>query len=88
MRILFRIYVDQLLKGNPFVVAVTLALAIGLSVGPFYEGLKSGDPAAIGLVVLILLGITLVLVVAIIDRRNDPERKRKKKRPPSRSSVR
>jgi hypothetical protein len=80
MGILFRLYIDALLKGNPFVVFITIVAAVSVSVGPFYEGLQSRDPWAIGFMVLVLLGILLVLTVAIIDRRNDPERKRMRKR--------
>jgi hypothetical protein len=81
-----RLYMHYLMKGNPFVVALTAIGAVALSVGPFYQGLKSGDPAAIGLVLLILVGITLVLVVAIIDRRMNPDQK--KKRAPARAGSR
>ncbi len=37
---MLRIYVNALLKGNPFAIAVTLVGMVLLSVGPFYEGLS------------------------------------------------
>jgi F0F1-type ATP synthase assembly protein I len=84
---LLRVYIDQLVKGNPFVIGLTMVAAAAVSVGPFYDGLSKRDPWAIGLVVLILLGITLVLAVAIVDRKlNAP--KQKAKRPPARSRGR
>ncbi len=70
MNLLLRLYFNALFKGNPFVVAITIIGVAALCVGPFYEGLSKRDPAAIGIVALILLGITILLVVAIIDRRN------------------
>jgi hypothetical protein len=72
-----RVWINLLIKGNPFAIAVTAIGAVAISVGPFYEGLKSGDPAAIGLVALILVGITLLLVVAIIDKKLNPDPKKK-----------
>ena len=83
MGFLFRVYINELAKGNPFVVVPTAIVAVAASVGPFYEGLSTGDPWAIGLVTLILLGIAVVLTVAIIDRRSDPERKKKRRRRPA-----
>lgn len=74
MGFLLRLYVDALLKGNPLVVAVTVIGVVALSVGPFYRGVSSGDPGAIGLAVLVLMGILVVLAVAIIDRRNNTPR--------------
>ena len=70
MNLLLRFYFNALFKGNPFVVAVTVIGVVALCVGPFYDGLASRDPGAIGIVALIITGILIVLAVAIIDRRN------------------
>src|SRR4051812_11196109 len=93
MGLFLRLYINALLKGNPFVIGITIVGAVALSLGPFSRGIKSGDPAAIGLVVLAALGIVLVLTVSIIDRWNDPEfqrerrkKKKKKKKPQPTSS--
>jgi hypothetical protein len=67
MGVLLRVSFDALAKGNVFVVIPTVIVLIGLSAGPFYEGL-SRDPWAIALAALIFVGTLLVLVVAIIDR--------------------
>jgi hypothetical protein len=75
--LLLRLWINLLVKGNPFAIAVTAIAAVAISVGPFYQGLKSGDPAAIGLVALILGGIVLILVVAIIDKKLNPDPKKK-----------
>ncbi len=57
-----------------------------MSIGPFYEGVSKGDPAAIGLMGLVLLGMLVLLTVAVIDRRSNPPRG---KRPsPSRAGRR
>jgi hypothetical protein len=80
--ILFRLYVNALLKGNPFVVGITVVAALAVSAGPFHNGVSKGDPGAIGLAALILVGILILLTVAIIDRRNTP---RGKGRGPTRS---
>ena len=74
MGFLFRLYINALLKGNPFGVAVTAIGVLALSVGPFYRGVSSGDPAAIGLAVLVFVGVLVVPAVAIIDRRNNAPR--------------
>ncbi len=71
---LLRLYVNALFNGNPFVVGVTLIVALAVSIGPFEEGISKGDPAAIGLMGLVLVGILVLLTVAIIDRRNNPPR--------------
>jgi hypothetical protein len=86
--LLLRLYVDALLKGNPLVVALTVVAAVAVSAGPFYKGLSSGDPAAIGIVALILAGILLLLTVAIIDRRINGPRGKGKRRPAARSGGR
>jgi hypothetical protein len=75
---MLRIYLHYLMKGNPIAVGITIVGALAISVGPFYEGLAKRDPMAIGMVVMILLGILFLLAIAIIDRRNDPERKRQR----------
>jgi hypothetical protein len=71
---LLRVYFNALFKGNPVVVAVTVIGVVALCVGPFHDGLASRDPAAIGIVALIVTGILIVLAVAIIDRRNNSPR--------------
>ena len=72
MPFLLRWWVNAFLKGNPFVVLVTVAAAVALSVGPFYEGLKSRDPTAIGFAIFVLVGILIVVTIAIIDRKLNP----------------
>jgi hypothetical protein len=72
-----RVWINLLARGNPFAIAVTAIGAVAISVGPFYEGLKSGDPAAIWLVALIFAGIVLILVVGIIDKKLNPDPKMK-----------
>jgi hypothetical protein len=71
VRLLLRLYFDALFKGNPFVVAITAIGVLAVSIGPFYRGVASRDPAAIGLSALVLLGILLLLAVVIIDRRSN-----------------
>ena len=67
---LLRRYFNALFKRNPVVVAATVIGVVSLCKGPFYDGLASHYPAAIGIVVLIISGILIVLAVAIIDRSN------------------
>jgi hypothetical protein len=83
-----RLYVDALMKGNPLAVGVTVIGAVALSVGPFYEGLSSRDPAAIGIVVLILLGIFILLTLAIVDRKLNPPQDKGKSKSKGRSTRR
>jgi hypothetical protein len=86
VRLFLRLYFDALFKGNPFVVAITAVGVLAVSIGPFYQGVSSRDPAAIGLMVLVFLGILLILTVAVIDRRNNPPKG--KGREPNRSGRR
>jgi hypothetical protein len=69
------LYIRLLARGNPVAVGLTLIVAVAVSVGPFYEGIKAGDPAAIGLAIGILVMIAILLLVIFIDRRNNPDRK-------------
>ena len=76
---LLRLYINALLKGNPFVVLITVVGAVALSVGPFQEGLSRRDPAAIGIVAFLILGVVALLTLAIVDRKlNPPEGERRK----------
>jgi hypothetical protein len=85
MGILFRLYINALLRGNPFVVLITVIGGVAVSVGPFYEGLASRDPVAIGFAGFIFVGILIVLTVAVIDRRlNAPKTKKGSSSRPSR----
>jgi hypothetical protein len=74
--ILFRLYINALLKGNPFVLVPTLVVAAALGAGPFSQALSSRDPVAIGVAVIIALGILFVLGIAIIDRKLNPPSKK------------
>ncbi len=79
MGILFRLYINALLNGNPFVVVVTIIGAVALAMGPFQEGLSRRDPAAIGIVAFVILGTVVLLALAIVDRKlNPPEGKGRK----------
>jgi hypothetical protein len=75
MRILFNLYINALFKGNPIALIPTLALGVAISVGPFYEGIKAGDPAAIGMMIGVGVMLTLLIVVAVIDRKNNGPKK-------------
>ena len=69
MGVLFRLYINALLNGNPFVVALTVVVAAAVSVGPFYEGVSNRDPVAIAMMALVGLMFAIVIAVAIIDRK-------------------
>ncbi len=71
MGFLIRLYVNALLKGNPFVVIVTIVAVVALSAGPFYQALTSGDSTAIGIALFAAVGLLVVFTVAIIDRKNN-----------------
>jgi hypothetical protein len=72
---LFNKYMEALVHGNPFAVVPTLVVGVALSVGPFYEGIKVGDPAAIGLMIGVGVMLTLLIVIAVIDRKNNGPKK-------------
>lgn len=74
MRFLFRVYLNALLNGNPIALIPTLVVVVAVSVGPFYEGLSQRDPGAIALASLIGLLFTVLLVVAIVDRKLNPKK--------------
>jgi hypothetical protein len=76
---LFRPYVNSLMKGNPITVALTVVAAVAVSVGPFYQGVSSGDRVAIAMMAGVGLMIVILLAFAVIDRRAN----QKKPRPPS-----
>ncbi|QEH35740.1 hypothetical protein OJF2_42970 [Aquisphaera giovannonii] len=73
---LLRLYINALLRGNPFVVAITAIVAVAVSVGPFYEGLSRREPGAMFLAGLVLVGIIILLAVAIVDRKLNAPKKR------------
>ena len=76
LRLVLRIYFDALFKGNPFAVVPTLIAVAALSLGVFYEGVSKRDPVAIGLMIGVGVLFTIVLVVAIVDRKMNPPKKR------------
>ena len=76
MRFLFQLYVNALIDGKPFVVLPTLVVAVALGVGTFIEGIPKRDPAAIGLLIFVLVLVSIFLTIVIIDGRN--KRKSKK----------
>lgn len=82
--ILFRIYINALLNGNPIAVVPTLIVAVVLGSSFFYEGISQRDPAAIAFAVIAGLMLIVVLAIAIVDRRLNP----KKPRTPARSNRR
>jgi hypothetical protein len=91
MRILLRLYLDALVKGNPFAVALTVVGAVALSVGPFYEGVSRRDPVAIAMMAGVGVMFAIVLAVAVIDRKLNPKKPRPtapKSRPASRAAGR
>jgi hypothetical protein len=87
---LLRLYVDQLLKGNPFAVVFTIIWVVGVSVGPFYDGITRRDPAALGLMGLVGFLCVVFLVILIVDKKLNPKKPppRKQAEPASRRSRR
>ncbi len=81
MGLLFRIYLNALLNGNPLALIPTLVAVVAVSVGPFYEGLSRRDAGAIALASLVGLMLTIVIVIAIVDRRLNPKRPRTPPKP-------
>ena len=69
-------YIRALLKGNPFAVAIAVAGAVALGMGPFAEGIKRRDPVAIGLLIGVVAMFAIVVVVAIVDRKMNAPKKR------------
>lgn len=74
MGFLLRAYLDALLNGNPIALIPTLIVLVVVSVGPFYKGLSQGDPGAIALASIAGLLFTILLVVAIVDRKLNPKK--------------
>jgi hypothetical protein len=68
-RVLLRLYIDALLRGNPFVVGLTMIGVAAVSVGPFYQGVTQRDPVAIGLMCLVAVLATILIAVALLDRK-------------------
>lgn len=69
-------YLTALMNGNPFAIALAVLAAVALGTGPFYDGLKHGDTVAIVLASVVGVGVLLVLVVAVVDRKmNGPKKK-------------
>jgi threonine/homoserine/homoserine lactone efflux protein len=83
---ILRIYVDQLLKGNPIAVIFTIIWVVAVSVGPFYEGVSRRDPVAIGLMGLVGFLCFVFLVIVIIDKRSNAKKNPSKKKPAESSS--
>jgi hypothetical protein len=76
LRLMLRIYFDGLMKGNPFAILITLVWVVAISVGPFYQGVSSGDPVAIGMMIGVGVLMTILLLVVVIDRKNNQPKKR------------
>jgi hypothetical protein len=76
LRLMLRIYFDALMKGNPFAIFLTLVWVTAISVGPFYTGVSSGDPVAIGMMIGVGVLMCILLIVVVIDRKNNQPKKR------------
>jgi hypothetical protein len=75
---LLRIYIDALVKGNPIAVLFTAVMAVAISVGPFYNGLRERDPVAITMVCVFGGAILLALGIVVHDKRQQLLGKREK----------
>lgn len=75
MGLLIRLYVNALLKGNPFVVIPTMVVAGVLGVAFLSEGLAQRDPVAIGVMAVIVLMFLTLIVVGVVDRKLNPKDK-------------
>jgi hypothetical protein len=76
MGVLLRIYFNALMKGNPLAILFTIVWVVAISVGPFYQGVTSGDPVAIGMMIGVGVLMSLLLIVVVIDRKNNQPKKR------------
>ncbi len=77
MNVLLRLYVNALLRGNPFVVIPTMLVAAAIGVPFLYDGLSQRDPVAVGVVVVITLMFLVLRAVGVVDRKLNPETKPK-----------
>lgn len=73
---LLRWYIRALLKGNPFAVAIAVVAAIALGTGPFAEGIKKRDPAAMAMMVGVGVMLAILVVVGIVDRKLNGQKKK------------
>jgi hypothetical protein len=78
-RLLLRVYIDQLLKGNPIAVIFTIIWVSAVSVGPFYEGVSRRDPGALALMGLVGFLCVVFLVIVIVDKKLNPTKPTQKK---------
>jgi hypothetical protein len=76
MGVFLRVYFNALMKGNPFAILFTIVWVVAISVGPFYQGISSGDPVAIGMMIGVGVLMSLLLIVVVIDRKNNQPKKR------------
>jgi len=88
---LLNLYIRALMKGNPFAVAIAIAGAVALGMGPFSDGIQNRDPVAITLMVLVvsLIAILIVVgaVVGAVDRKLNPPKPKPSSKPSPRGMA-
>jgi len=78
---LLNLYIRALMKGNPFAVAIAIAGAVALGMGPFSDGIRRRDPVAITLMVLVVSLIAILIVVGAVDRKLNPPKPKPSSKP-------